>query len=129
MENGQTLINCLAYIDLNPVRSGIVEKPEDYRWNSIGYHIQANNADDFLSLDFGLAEFGILDSRERLKRYRKFLYEKEKQKKEAKKKQKVTHLKEIKMRPKIGAHDLEVKVKRIKTFLEHQDKVKVTMLF
>ena len=35
VENGNTLINCLAYIDLNPVRAGIVEKPEDYRWNSI----------------------------------------------------------------------------------------------
>ena len=33
IEKGETLINCLAYIDLNPVRAGIVEKPEDYRWN------------------------------------------------------------------------------------------------
>ena len=32
------MINCLAYIDLNPVRSGIVEKPENYLWNPIGYH-------------------------------------------------------------------------------------------
>jgi len=31
VENGETLINCLAYIDLNPVRAGIVERPEDYR--------------------------------------------------------------------------------------------------
>jgi hypothetical protein len=30
VKNGQTLINCLAYIDLNPVRAGIVEKPEEY---------------------------------------------------------------------------------------------------
>ena len=53
VEKGETLINCLAYIDLNPVRAGIVEKPEDYRWNSLGYHIQANNKDGFLSTDFG----------------------------------------------------------------------------
>ena len=58
VENGETLINCLAYIDLNPVRAGIVERPEDYRWNSLGYHVQTNNEDDFLSLDFGLLEFG-----------------------------------------------------------------------
>ena len=74
VENGETLINCLAYIDLNPVRAGIVEKPEDYRWNSIGYHIQTNNADNFLSLDFGL-NVGVPDSTERLRSYRKFLYE------------------------------------------------------
>ena len=76
VENGQTLINCLAYIDLNPVRAGIVEKPEDYRWNAIGYHVQTNNKDDFLSLDFGLKEFNVLDADERLRLYRKFLYEK-----------------------------------------------------
>ena len=76
VENGQTLINCLAYIDLNPVRAGMVEKPEDYRWNSIGYHVQTNNKDGFLSLDFGLKEFNVLDADERLRLYRKFLYEK-----------------------------------------------------
>lgn len=75
VENGETLINCLAYIDLNPVRAGLVERPEDYRWNAIGYHIQANNKDDFLSLDFGLREFGKMDDKERLRRYRRFLYE------------------------------------------------------
>ena len=75
VENGETLINCLAYIDLNPVRAGLVDRPEDYRWNSIGYHIQTNNEDDFLSLDFGLKEFGVMDDKERLRQYRKFLYE------------------------------------------------------
>ncbi|MFC1885748.1 hypothetical protein ACFLZM_01635 [Thermodesulfobacteriota bacterium] len=38
--------------------------------------MQNNNADQFLSLDFGLTEFGVLDSKERLNRYRKYLYEK-----------------------------------------------------
>jgi len=59
VENGETLINCLAYIDLNPLRAGLVDRPEDYRWNSLGYHIQTGNKDNFLSLDFGLKEFGI----------------------------------------------------------------------
>ncbi len=75
VENGETLINCLAYIDLNPLRAGIVERPEDYRWNSLGYHIQTNNKDDFLSLDFGLKEFGVMDANERLRRYRRYVYE------------------------------------------------------
>ena len=76
VEKGETLINCLAYIDLNPVRAGIVAKPEDYRWNSIGYHVQSGNRDGFLSLDFGLKAFNGLDAGERLRSYRRFLYEK-----------------------------------------------------
>jgi len=81
----------LAYIDLNPLRAGLVDRPEDYRWNSLGYHIQTGNKDNFLSLDFGLLEFGpgeirsgvtsemhwasILDVEERMKRYRRYVYE------------------------------------------------------
>jgi REP element-mobilizing transposase RayT len=90
VEKGETLINCLAYIDLNPLRAGIVSRPEEYRWNSLGYHVQTENKDDFLSLDFGLKEFdpdeirsavtsefhgaGVLDAQERLNRYRRYVY-------------------------------------------------------
>ena len=76
MDNGETLINCLAYIDLNPFRAGIVKKPECYRWSSLGYHVQTNNADHFLSMDFGLREFSIKPVDERLGYYRRFVYEK-----------------------------------------------------
>jgi REP element-mobilizing transposase RayT len=75
VENGETLINCLAYIDLNPLRAGLVELPEQYRWNSLGYHMQTGNEGNFLSLDFGLKEFGVLYAEERLKRYRRYVYE------------------------------------------------------
>jgi putative transposase len=75
VEKGETLINCLAYIDLNPVRAGIVKRPENYRWSSIGYHAQTSNKDNLLSLDFGLKEFGELDEKERFRRYRRFVYE------------------------------------------------------
>jgi REP element-mobilizing transposase RayT len=75
VENGETLINCLAYIDLNPLRAGLVKRPEDYRWNSLGYHIQTGNRDDFLSFDFGLKEFGVMDATERLTHYRRYVYE------------------------------------------------------
>ena len=75
VEKGETLINCLAYIDLNPVRAGLVDRPEEYRWNSLGYHVQTDNKDNFLSLDFGLQEFGILDAKERLRGYRRYVYE------------------------------------------------------
>jgi len=75
VEDGNTLINCLAYIDLNPLRAGLVERPEEYRWNSLGYHIQRRNRDGFLSFDFGLIEFRELNVKERLKRYRRYVYE------------------------------------------------------
>ena len=32
VENGEALRTMAAYIDLNPVRAGIVEDPKDYRW-------------------------------------------------------------------------------------------------
>ncbi len=76
VDNGETLINCLAYIDLNPVRAGIVKKPEEYRWCSLGYHSQTGNRDRFLSTDFGLMEFALKGARERLAQYRRFVYEK-----------------------------------------------------
>ena len=76
VENGDTLINCLAYIDLNPVRAGIVKTPEAYRWSSLGYHVQAGNRGGFLSMDFGLKAFGVKGAQERLSRYRRYVYEK-----------------------------------------------------
>jgi hypothetical protein len=39
------------------LRAGIVSRPKEYRWNSLGYHLQTNNRDNFLSTDFGLKEF------------------------------------------------------------------------
>jgi len=76
VDNGETLINCLAYIDLNPIRAGIVEKPEAYRWCSLGYHAQTHNRDRFLSTDFGLREFALKSAKARLAYYRRFVYEK-----------------------------------------------------
>jgi putative transposase len=76
VENGETLINCLAYIDLNAVRAGLVRRPEDYRWCSLGYHVQTRNKGRFLSLDFGLREFGVKSGKERLRNFRRFVYEK-----------------------------------------------------
>ncbi|MCB2184486.1 MAG: transposase [Desulfobulbaceae bacterium] len=75
VEDGETLINCLAYVDLNPVRAGIVTRPDDYRWNSLGYHHQSGNSDSFLSLDFGLEGSEKLAQNERLIKYRQFVYE------------------------------------------------------
>jgi REP element-mobilizing transposase RayT len=75
VEKGETLINCLAYIDLNPVRAGIVKRPEQYRWNSLGYHIQTNNKRQLLSTDFGLQQFNVKSEKERISRYHRYVYE------------------------------------------------------
>ncbi|MFA7065020.1 MAG: transposase [Bacilli bacterium] len=74
VQDGHTLVNCLAYIDLNPVRANIVRRPEDYRWSSLGYHVQTGNRAGFLSLDLGMADWGI-EIQNRLQKYRKFIYE------------------------------------------------------
>jgi len=36
VEDGEALRTMAAYIDLNPVRAGIVEDPKDYRWSGYG---------------------------------------------------------------------------------------------
>lgn len=61
--------------------------------------------------------------------YGRYKYEQTKKKQEAKKKQATFQVKEIKVRPKTGEHDLETKVGHIRKFLEKKDKVKVTVMF
>ncbi|MBI4977017.1 MAG: translation initiation factor IF-3 [Spirochaetes bacterium] len=61
--------------------------------------------------------------------YGKYRFEIQKRLKEAKKRQKVVHLKEIKMRPKIDVHDYTFKMNHVKDFLAAGDKVKVTIMF
>ncbi len=33
------LLTCMAYIDLNPVRAGLVAEPSDYPWSSYSHHV------------------------------------------------------------------------------------------
>jgi len=61
--------------------------------------------------------------------YGKYKYELTKKQQEAKKKQSTFQLKEIKIRPKTGDHDLQVKVGHIRKFLGKKDKVRVTVVF
>jgi translation initiation factor IF-3 len=61
--------------------------------------------------------------------YGRYRYEQTKKKQEAKKKQSTFQIKEIKVRPKTGDHDLLTKINHIKKFLERKDKVKVTVIF
>ena len=61
--------------------------------------------------------------------YGRYRYEQTKKKQEAKKKQSTFQIKEIKIRPKTGEHDLQVKIGHIRKFIGKKDKVKVTVLF
>ena len=61
--------------------------------------------------------------------YSKYKYEQEKREKEARKKQRVIHLKEIKLKPKIEEHDYQVKLQHLLKFLKRGDRVKVTLIF
>ncbi len=61
--------------------------------------------------------------------YGRYKYEQTKKQHEAKKKQATFQLKEIKVRPKTGEHDLQTKLGHIKKFLDRKDKVKVTVMF
>ncbi len=65
----------------------------------------------------------------RIMDYNKFLYEQAKKQKEAKKNQKVIDLKEIRLSPTIEDHDIEVKAKNARRFLQDEDKVKVSIRF
>jgi translation initiation factor IF-3 len=65
----------------------------------------------------------------RIMDYGKFKYEQSRKQRKAKKKQHVTHLKEIKMRPKIEEHDYGFKMDHARQFLNARDKVKFTIMF
>lgn len=61
--------------------------------------------------------------------YGKLKYEKKKRETQARKNQATVEIKEIKLRPKTDDHDMDVKVRAIRAFLEDGDKVKITVRF
>jgi len=61
--------------------------------------------------------------------YGRFKYEQRKKENEARKHQKVTELREIRMKPRTGDHDVQVKTRKIQEFLAEGDKVKVSVTF
>ena len=61
--------------------------------------------------------------------YGKYKYELQKKASEARKKQQKVEVKEIQIRPMIGDHDYEVKLRNAKRFLEEGNKVKVVLKY
>jgi hypothetical protein len=80
-DNEQALLTIAAYIDLNPIRAGIVSSPEDYRWcgyaEAVGGGRRALRAREGLCLMLGeaLQDPGFRqDWRRTAARYRRFLH-------------------------------------------------------
>jgi len=65
----------------------------------------------------------------RIMNFSKYRYELELKAKQARRHQSTINIKEIKFRPKIDAHDYETKKGHVLRFLQHKDKVKVTIMF
>jgi len=65
----------------------------------------------------------------RLIDYGKYKYQQAKKEQEARKSQKTSLLREVRLRPKIGIHDFEAKIRSARKLLGGGDKVKVTILF
>ncbi|MBI2471181.1 MAG: translation initiation factor IF-3 [Planctomycetes bacterium] len=62
----------------------------------------------------------------RIMNYGKFKY---KQKKKLHQKQHVVQLKELRLRPKTGDHDIQTKIRQARKFLENKDRVLINMMF
>ena len=71
ISNDIYFMQCGKYIELNPVRAGIVQKPEDYRWSSYNnYAFGQNNLS--ITEDIFYSELGD-NKKEREKNYRELV--------------------------------------------------------
>ena len=61
--------------------------------------------------------------------YGKFRYQQTKREKESKKAQHQVKVKEVKVKPNTDSHDLQVKIKHAREFIEKGNKVKITCMF
>jgi translation initiation factor IF-3 len=65
----------------------------------------------------------------RIMDFSKFKYDQEKKERQAKKHQHKIHLKEIRLSPNIDEHDYQIKLKKLISFLQEKDKVRVNLFF
>ena len=65
----------------------------------------------------------------RIMDFAKYKYEQEKRAREARRHQKHSQLKEVRLSPRIGTHDYQIKLKHIQEFLEKGHKVRIRMMF
>ncbi len=65
----------------------------------------------------------------RIMDFSKYKYDQEKKERRIKKSQKITHLKQIRIKPRIDENDYKIKLKHAVEFLNKKDKVKVNLFF
>ena len=54
MTDGKSIHSSIKYIEANPVRSGLVEKPEDWKWSSAYARV---NESDLIPDNFNIPVF------------------------------------------------------------------------
>jgi putative transposase len=65
------LLACGSYVELNPVRAGMVDDPKDYRWSS--YRVYAYGDSDLIVDEHPIYENLSADIGERREKYREFV--------------------------------------------------------
>ncbi|MFQ6082127.1 MAG: transposase [Candidatus Aminicenantia bacterium] len=68
------LLELSRYIHLNPVRAGILSKPEDYKYSSMPYYVDKGTVPPWLNVNFILEQFGDTFQKQR-NAYKEFVYE------------------------------------------------------
>lgn len=71
IDTDRYLMACLRYVELNPVRAGMVSRPEDYRWSS--YTQQAGICDEIWIDTHPLAQYSRATVADRHSEYREFV--------------------------------------------------------
>jgi len=65
----------------------------------------------------------------RIMDFSKYKYDQEKKERLEKKSQKITHLKQIRIKPRIDENDYQIKLRKVISFLDKRDKVKINLFF
>jgi len=87
LADDKAIRSCIAYIDLNPIRANIINKPEDYPWSSIYYRTKKHFYSKWLSDEFyfyfnelaehnGIKKSNHWTKKDSLQFYLKYLYNK-----------------------------------------------------
>lgn len=74
VEKGSHLLELCRYVVLNPVRAGMVTKPDDWRWSSYNITAHGGKVPEFLTIEWVLGQFAERRVATR-QRYRKFVAE------------------------------------------------------
>ena len=72
VERDSYLLELSRYVVLNPVRAGMIDRPDAYAWSSCGATLGLTPAPDFLTTDWLLGQFGKRRGTAR-ERYRRFV--------------------------------------------------------